>query len=1208
MEIVSLSSTNFIGLTSNYKFDNTLKMPQNMYYTEHGVEIPFVEIFANSNDTAVNNYSNLYLSKYDKLESSVYIEDLSPLINESFATYLAVNAYGGINSSTKFVTVQEPPLGVNTAQVSVSGTQANIDNSYFFTIVILSDTLCKVEHVNNTVSRYLTVDSLNNISFAVDVLDNKLGDSNPQIFNYLYDRTNDLLVLSKTVSDVPKYISYSGSSLVLIDPVIGTGTAYPLTSIFRLVPRNETSNTTKLFDPWVGYEKNFHTNSQDINTDRSYENVNSNILLNAEYYNISGSTIDVNLLSLKNTSTPENYQSRGNPFQSNRSTHLNEDGVESRRYFKLFTGSNQTLGNDNITLGYDSYTTDIALPPDKITYFHVPPVIYPYTQINIAESGLVEAGAIAGDHPLKSDKIFKKLASGKYTTPYGNSNDETTGTFLCSWLLASNDINTPPRWVDRYYNPRQLTFVQALSADPNTVANLNSDYLNANISRALYSTEVYDKISDLVFEPGTYYAYHHLGVNDIKKYLQSHAPNLVETSFSQYRYTNDSYVIPPDQSADEYSFNGDTYAITHGLSAIEQSNRFTMSFNAHSDDWSRPLGHQIVGNFVNDGFGVFNQNVITPTLFVVCSAGLDIFNTDIVPVKSTISYQSQPVGYIRRDALQDYHGIFTNGDITRFDISDIVIKTVNIPSLTAVRNYDYNSNTAYILCGASSSTGRVVSVDLNTLSYATIALSANLFYYAPDLNAGWSTGGSYIDNSGTVNVYNGNLYLTPGTLSRRIADTIYYLKDNNTSLIKWDNISTTSNLTTAFKSSVGIADFNIDYDGNIWILNKKNTFTKYNSSRLLALSSSIPTNQQVDITNTFSGDGTTTAFTILSAQSTVASDYKVSINNVNLRPYFDYSLSGQRIILTSPPALSSTGTVYSKYNIDTFSNFKINFINEFVSGENKEHILITRSGYTTNYQASSAIGYQFNLFTKEGVPVLSSVYATATASNVDIINNDYLRNYVNTKYGTANLNIKASLVNIYNREDVQDVEIITSLSAVDPGYHHFSVRFDSYYGFLSLFIDGQLIDYAQFIPRKYRFSDLITRPFMFGSSCFRKTIPLFKYLKKKSYLATGLKINNYSLYNIPLNNCDIRLQARQSMKIHDIHLNLPCGHRNYLEEIERYFKATIPGSKSTLYNILIKNSGITDPSIQAALEKRILSELKSSAPIYTKLNNIKWLN
>jgi len=103
-------------------------------------------------------------------------------------------------------------------------------------------------------------------------------------------------------------------------------------------------------------------------------------------------------------------------------------------------------------------------------------------------------------------------------------------------------------------------------------------------------------------------------------------------------------------------------------------------------------------------------------------------------------------------------------------------------------------------------------------------------------------------------------------------------------------------------------------------------------------------------------------------------------------------------------------------------------------------------------------------------------------------------------------------------------------------------------------------------------------------------------------------IKNLYIYDKPLFDFDIIMHARKNMNIEDIIFDLACGRRNYLEEVERYFKLSTPGSKSTLFNIVIRNSGINDPQLRIALEQRILEILKNNSPAYSRLNSIKWRN
>jgi hypothetical protein len=211
-------------------------------------------------------------------------------------------------------------------------------------------------------------------------------------------------------------------------------------------------------------------------------------------------------------------------------------------------------------------------------------------------------------------------------------------------------------------------------------------------------------------------------------------------------------------------------------------------------------------------------------------------------------------------------------------------------------------------------------------------------------------------------------------------------------------------------------------------------------------------------------------------------------------------------------------------------------------------------------------------------------------------------------YPDANLSVKVVTTNMYNIHDNLTSELIFNLSALDSGYHHFAVRFDAYHGYMTLFIDGQVTNNIQFPPRKYKFSNMVYRPFVIGSANFNNSVPLFEYLQKLSYLTENITIKNFYLYNTALNDYDIIMHARKGMDIQDIHFNIPCGRRNYTEEIERYFKATVPGGKSTLYNIVLRNTGITDSTLKTELEKRIITALRASAPVYSKLNTIKWVN
>lgn len=1183
MEVICLSSTNYIGLTSDYIHDDTLKINQNIYYTEDGLEVPFIGALVSLGDNTINNFSNLFLTNKFTLSSVMEIEPLEHLRDEGFSTYLAYNAIGNITDESKFLVVQEPEIKVNTALCVMSGSWKSIDSRYMIDIQLLSDRLCKIYHENDNVSRYLTVDIAGGLRFAKDGNLDYLGDLSPQIFYYIYDRDQDYIIFLKNVNDIVKYVAYSSTSLTkltLVNPLTAADIPYSSKSIFRCASRSEADNKTDLLDPWVSYERNFKTNSQDINTSRSFPNVPGNLLINSEYYNITGSSLPINVLSLKNTSTPENAQSRGNPFQNSRSDLFYESEVQFRDYKKLFTGSNQRFGNDNITIGYEAYSHDIILKSDNVTYFHIPQTFYPFIQLNINHSGLTEAGAIAGDHPLKADKIFKKLGNYKHTSEFGEIKDEASGSFLCSWLSGNWDVNSKPVWMDRYYKPSEISFFEALSTNPiQAIKYITvSDCLFSEVEDLLGDVNVFDKPSDLIFEPSAYYAYHHYGLKDVKNYINSLEPFLVQKGFDAYNFVNGAPVLENNAKPDEYIFNGDRYAISNNLSSIQTLSEFTMGFWMHNDDWNKPFGSQIIGNYINDGFGIFNQNIITPTLFVSAVTGAYILNTDLKRLK-TIIYEQPAIAVLRLVPIADYYIVFQNGDIKRYNSSDTEIKSTYINEISQYTNHDYTESTLYLLCSSIEYPGEkmdIISCDLSNLdisTYTELMLDEKSQRMRcakdPDSVMWWS--GSVEDKfnvSKTVDYYNGKLCFTPGLISHRTGDTIYYLKNDKQTIVKWkeiDNI-TTHPVITAFHSRSQVDDFNIDYDGYIWVLANNNTYYKFDQNKQLILSGTTTNNS---FTN--SKIGFTASFENGEYQK------KTIITQKGLIP------------LDKNPWLS---TRYNIINEET-DTFITNYY-ETIEAD--------------TYTPLSATGFLINIISTDGSILSSSSVIATTALNIDPTNSDFLRKTFTERYPQSNLNVKTTMVNPFDSKATKTVDTSFSLSALDPGYHHFAIRVDTHHGYISFFVDGQTVATEQFEPRKYNFNNFTRRPFLIGSSNFVNSIPLFNFLKKNTSLTTGIKIKDFYLFNRALKDADIQMLFRENSIIQDMRFTVPCGRRNYLEEVERYFRASIPGTKATLYNIIIKNSGISDLSLREEIEKRIISQLDKLAPAYAKLNKIKWIN
>jgi hypothetical protein len=410
----------------------------------------------------------------------------------------------------------------------------------------------------------------------------------------------------------------------------------------------------------------------------TYQYLQNNYLVDSQYNNISSNLVDMNITPLKNQLTPDGGQAENSPhatgnwgeFCMDRTSFIRKN-TDFRDYQKIFNGTSQIKGDDTMHLGYTSYADKIVLYSDQVTYFHMPNSMKPFTWMSInyrrvpeyprnpetgdveypnpaqifpvavGEArdfnyedfvGLIRGGAVCGSTPLGSDKIFKKRADYRFNTPWGdsgmvgNKDDSTFGTFLCSWLCnAPNDKfeeKYGPVWMDRYYDDSKYSEHQVMDKP----ANCQSDFLAAIDNDSSYI----DVISQLTLERGVLYAYHHIGPKDNKRLIEA---------FSEYMYHEDLNDYTQQIAGDDirignhtdgiyniYSFNGSEYGKVPPPDPAYGD--FRVSFWMSSEDWTKPFGHQIFGNYTNEGIAVVNDDVITPVLVIPDESRIIVTNTD----------------------------------------------------------------------------------------------------------------------------------------------------------------------------------------------------------------------------------------------------------------------------------------------------------------------------------------------------------------------------------------------------------------------------------------------------------------------------------------------------------------------------------------------------------------------------------------------------
>ena len=69
-----------------------------------------------------------------------------------------------------------------------------------------------------------------------------------------------------------------------------------------------------------------------------------------------------------------------------------------------------------------------------------------------------------------------------------------------------------------------------------------------------------------------------------------------------------------------YTFNANAFGI---MKSVKHTGSFTISFWMYNDDWTKPFGEQLIGNYMIKGFGIFNQPHVTPFIAIPLPDSID---------------------------------------------------------------------------------------------------------------------------------------------------------------------------------------------------------------------------------------------------------------------------------------------------------------------------------------------------------------------------------------------------------------------------------------------------------------------------------------------------------------------------------------------------------------------------------------------------------
>ena len=1103
MEVKVLNSSTFASLSATYDLDDNVSFKNSNRNSYHGFDLTLDNCLSSTKDTTINNYSSFFLSDDFNYDNFLSVDVLDVPENYTFTSYI-------ISESTSMY-LSAIPAGKNPlTQITFSDYS---DNTSFFEIFFIDNLNCKIKHTESNLVRYLSYNYVNSEIVMLTGYDT-IGNNDINTFQYVYDTNNNVISFSKKIFDKTQYLYVNQTNNKLefkLPPNNSRVEPFKNFELFKLRINTTTLNDILSTSNYT-YKQSLDNTKIIVDDTKSTYDFDSNFIFNNEYYSIDpylNRNLNLNILNLKNQKTVDNTQSQGGLF-------LNQPSFKHRYYENLFTGVKQEKGNSNIGIGYSSYTLTKTFKSDALSYFHIPYNIYPFEKLNINDSSLAISGATSSDNPYYSDKIFKKLNNYKYSSPFGEVSNTATNAYLCSWLSGGNDINDKGVWLDRYYNPSTISYYDALVGTSSNFLTMDFESLSqiTNNDNSVY--DLYDVTSNLTFEKGALYAYHHVGNENSKTYVDTLSSNLIVNGIEYYFTTLYDRKIYEN----EIIFDSNYFAkvLSEPLDLVSPFDNFSLSVDISNENWSLPFGSQIIGNYTNKGFGIFNYRKITPYTLTFNNNQVFLFNTQGEVIR-TITTENNIVSVQKFEPNSIFLVFDEEGFVTKYSYIGTTLDKKFLPFLKNNSRKSFYSYGNYTFILINSDWYRV---DSNILSYKE---DSELNYNLVDISGG--------DPQSIVS-RNNNVFLLSGYNPKIYGNEIYYI--NSSELFYYNILS----------EKIGVK---IDGDINDYVfLDNGSIYVIYDNNKIAVV-------DNLDNNIGFGGSKTQLLSTITGFNNSIGK------------------------------GIDKIDEFYNKQKIDNFLT-----IVSLSSNDTDGKLVYTRVDENLENSSNTLTGITSPL--------------TGFENNYNVNNYDYLNNnYDNGE----NITCKVKLPNIYDVQTFETATLTYPLSNLSPGYHNFTVTFDTLNGLFQFYIDGKSVDKYAFDSGKYSFGTIFDNSIYIGTEASYGNNKLNDNLNDVNYYNYGqFKLKDFYMYNTPLYLYDIANIVRSKYKIQDLHFELPTGKRNYVENIERFFKNKLPGRKSNLVNVSIQDTGITDKPLQDDISEEIVSGIYKVLPANTKLNKVVW--
>lgn len=1133
--------------------DNYFSLSGEYIYSSDGISFMAYDAFKNLNDVQSNSFSNLFLTKKQKNSDILKISNLKE--SEYFDFVTTLSFFNNTENDGIWLTVDKSfnVYEIDTTTSSFKLVEGRPDNysNYLFRVHCLDDIYCQISHSFGDSIYYLSYDN----GFKC------ITDKNNTSTKFIYQIEGNkmkLYFLYKGILHTVHCINTQNSWLLeLINEEPDDSS-----SIFYINNAQEEINYI-INSSWVKYNRKNTINS--INNSSSSYDLESQFIIHHEY---SDENDLVNFIPLKNHLTYQGTVTNGttNTISTN-GKFIERPLVDFRNYTFLHTGNNQETGTENITLSFTFNDQIFRLNPGDDCIFEISDnkdsvisPLYPYDSLNINDTAFIRNGAFASSTPYFSDKFFKLQNNNSKIKNYS---------YLCTWLYQE-DENKTPVWLDRYYYPDMLSRKEALNG--NNIFKFSFENIIDKISNNEYDSLLpyqkehwdsflnelsihgyMDKKSDLTIEPGTMYKYSRLSSEMVKEVYDS--------------IDNDRINIVKDQNSNDVSlesaFNLDNKTWRKISSEkFSKTNAINFNTNIYISPYKK-MGIQLFGSDYKYGFNIQNRKDLTPFTYYSTSEAVYMFNNNF-EVTNTFKlkekYNSE-IKYIIVGSPFDNIYIFSEDSIFILDYDLSIEKRIKYHNLideTLLTDYSKLYATHII-----QNNKNLYAVIDNKKILKIIFEPENELDRNALINARFLYPHEYYINF-TLEANTSELFQTEHKIKT------LYIQDNKIYAFNYDILKMSHDGDNIY----GIIKENINQSDK-WYYIFNQSLGRLHTSAACSKFAEFTSDISIDSIS-FGPDG---YFGLIRGFDNEIKDRCLEIYDKTKTKIYSYPLERYEKLISFD---------YYRY-IDSSFNEQDSFI-ALVSSSNTITVI--------EYQLKNEkINTYATLVSDKVLPTFKHI----------IDSNSFIRNLDENKI----------YFNLYFPGIKEAVSYIWDLKQAQEGWYNINVAIDT----KKLIFDIKINDYLvysfiadnkeELISKQIDAESIFNATYYYGTVGKRYGTTLNEILSTNNlispYAISDTKIENTTLYNRILEYFEYQANRLNYGKINPLAITLPCGVRNGVEEIVRYFKYSPPGSISNKVKINISGiNGINFDTEKEMLKKEILEALKA-ADCLTVINEIEFI-